>query len=108
MEDEEERRPIRWRRITYSEMIFTLSPGLTVEVTCIALMSRKRSSFRSVPIMRAARVALVSPERTVTTRMRSGFKAWTSVGDMRRKELRSWLAVASSAVDPLGTAVRNR
>ncbi|MNW08549.1 hypothetical protein D3C71_2053450 [compost metagenome] len=58
--------------------------------------------------MRADNVVIVSPGRTVTTRIRSGLSDCVSAAVMRRNVLRNWFAVGSSALDPLGTAVRKR
>ena len=75
--------------LVYSEMILTRVPGLIVEVGPKALIILNNSSFRSVPIMRADKVPIVSFAPTVTTRTRNGFKEAASCGVMRRKEARS-------------------
>ncbi len=53
-------------------MTLTLSPTETVPPGGNALIRRKRSSFRSVPMIWFDRLVSVSPGFTVTTRMRSG------------------------------------
>src|SRR5690606_15889407 len=91
-----------------SVTIFTLSPADTLPAGPIALITLKRSSLRSTRTIWAASEPIVSPGRTVTTRMRKGLSDAFSASLSTRNE--PLTAPATWPRDPLaaGAAVSRR